>query len=109
MGIATDMKKMADDIIRDTRIKRGTWPRRDNNVGWTYALNLRQGYLVIAMDCRLPAQLTQVLGKVINKRIVVINDDNHIYLILVASVLTASISALALSSVSWYSASGSES
>ena len=54
--------KVADNIIRDSRLKRGTGPRRDDNVGWAQILDFRWGYLVIAIDCRFLAQLTQVLG-----------------------------------------------
>jgi len=64
----------ADNIIRYTRLKRGTGPRRDDNVGWTQALNFGQGYLVVAIDYRVPTQFAQVLGKVINKGIIVIDD-----------------------------------
>ena len=49
------------------------------NMGWTQALNFGQGHLVIAIDYRLPTQFAQVLGKVINKGIVVINDYDHSY------------------------------
>ena len=66
-------------------------------------------YLIIAINQWLPAQFTQILDNVIDKGVVVINDYYHIYLILIDLVLRVSTSALALSSVSWYSFSGSES
>jgi hypothetical protein len=90
----------ANNIIRHTRFNGGARSRRDDNVGWAQALNLCQGYLVITINHRFPTQFTQVLGKVVNKGIVVINDYDHIYLTPGAAILRASMSALALSSVS---------
>jgi len=70
--------KVPDNIIGDTRLKWSTGARGDDNVRWAQVLNLRQGYLVITVDHRLPAQFTQILGKVIDKGIVVIDYYDHI-------------------------------
>jgi hypothetical protein len=59
--------EVADNVVRDTCLERGAGSRGDDNVGWTQTLDLFQGYLVIAVDQRLPSQFTQVLGEVINK------------------------------------------
>jgi hypothetical protein len=70
--------KIADNIIRDTCLQRSAGSRGDDDVRGTQALNFGQGYPVITIDHRFPAQFTEVLGKVINKGIVIINQDDHL-------------------------------
>jgi hypothetical protein len=48
--------KVADKVVGDTRFKGGARSWRDDNVRRVQALNLRQGYLVMAINYRFPAQ-----------------------------------------------------
>src|SRR5271156_1845759 len=66
-------------------------------------LDLGQRHLVVTAHDRVAAQLAHVPGQVVNERVVVIDDQDH------ADVARASIRPRALSSVSRYSCSGSDS
>jgi hypothetical protein len=49
----------------------------DDNALGAETLDLGQGDLVVAADDNLPAQLTEVLGEVVRKGVVVVEQENH--------------------------------
>jgi hypothetical protein len=46
-------------------------------VGWSCRLDILQSDLVIAKDHRFPPQLTDILGQVIDKGVVVVDNEDH--------------------------------
>jgi hypothetical protein len=64
--------KMPHYLVGDARFQGGAGSRRDNNMARGKLFDLRQGNLVIAIDCWVPAQFSQVLGKVVNKGIIIV-------------------------------------
>ena len=99
------------DVIGDAGIERGAGARRDDDVAWRQPIDLLETDGIVAIDQWLPAQLTDVLGQVVYEGVIVVNEQDHLVPPVANSgtMLKARINALALSSVSRYSASGSES
>lgn len=74
--------------------------------------DLSDSDFVIPVHHRLPFQLTQILGEIVGEGIIVINNDDQLVQSPTFFALgspSAANRAFALSSVSWYSSSGSES
>ncbi len=101
--------EMAHHVVGDTSLERRARPWRDDDVAGRQRLYFLQADAVVAIDRWLPAQLTQVLSQVIDEGVVVVDDQYHFASTGCGDRLSACTSAWALSSVSWYSASGSES
>jgi len=70
--------KTAQHIVRDPRLQRGAGSGGDNNVAGTQLLDVGGANPVVAKHERLPTQLSDILGEVINKGVVVINYQNHL-------------------------------
>ncbi len=92
---------VADDVHGDTRLHRRTGPWRDDDVGRPERRDLFVRRGVVASDHRLLPQLAHVAREVIDKGVVVVDEQDH--------GASAAITPRALSSVSAYSAAGSES
>jgi hypothetical protein len=69
--------EVLDYLVRDARFKGRAGARRDNNVAGRQLFDLSHSNLVVAIDHRLPAQFPQVLGKVVNKGVIVIYYQHH--------------------------------
>src|SRR5580765_4486873 len=67
------------------------------------ALNIVERESVVAVNGRFPSQLTNISGQVVYEGVVVVDDEDHV------AKASASMIPRALSSVSRYSSSGSES
>jgi hypothetical protein len=70
--------EITDDVIGDAGFEGGTGAGRDDDMTRCHSFYPLQGDAVIAHGDRLPSQLTQILYQVIGKRVVVINDQNHV-------------------------------
>src|SRR5882762_3131688 len=93
------------DIGRDARLGRRARPGRYDDVARRERLDLCQRELIVAVHDGLAAQFPYVPCEVVDERIIVVDQENHAGI----GTLNASIRPRALSSVSRYSCSGSES
>jgi hypothetical protein len=69
--------KATHNIGRDSRLSRGTWPWRENNVARSERFDLGQGDLIVTTDDDLATQLAHVPREVVNEGVVVIDDEDH--------------------------------
>ena len=74
------LRKMLNQLNRDPRILRRTRPRRDHNPLRPQRLHLSRRQLIIAPNHHLRTQLTHILHQVVSKRIVVVENKDHINL-----------------------------
>ena len=93
----------ANDFRGDTGFGWRARSRRDEDVARCKGGDFVQRHLVAPADDGFLTQLAHVACEVVDERVVVVEDENH------GRVASASIMARALSSVSRYSCSGSES
>ena len=91
------------DLGGDASFVRRARTGRDDDVAGRQRSDFAECHLVAAPHHDVPAQLTDIASEVVDERIAVVDDENHV------PAATASISARALSSVSRYSCSGPES
>ena len=86
-------------------------PGRDHDLLRRHRLDLAERHLVVAAHAHVGAQLAEILHEVVGERIVVVDDENHVYrpTALACASSSARITARALSRVSSYSAAGFES
>src|SRR5215207_6149821 len=97
-------------IDRDPRFRRRARAWRDDDVGGRKPLDLLQRDRVIPPDERRATEFANIPGEVIDERVVVVDEEDHTCPAPTrCSRLSAAMSARALSSVSRYSSSGSES
>jgi hypothetical protein len=61
-------------LVGNPTILRGARARRNDNRAGGQSLDFGRGYLIVAIDRRLPPKLPDILGQIIDKRVVVIND-----------------------------------
>src|SRR5262249_40911444 len=88
-------------------------PGRDDDAPRGQRRHFGDGERVVALDAHLRAQLAQVLRQVVGERIVVVDEQQHVFYLIVLLVgramASARTTARALFTVSSNSASGSES
>src|SRR5947209_17788625 len=70
--------KMPDQINADTRLLRRAGPRRNQNVARIQLLDLFTSGLVVAPHLDGFTKFTQILNKVVSKRVVVVEDKHHL-------------------------------
>src|SRR5205823_13040079 len=70
-------REVPDQLNRDPRILWRARPWRDHDMRWPQRLHFRRRQLVITPHHDLSPQLTHVLHKVVGKRVVVVEDENH--------------------------------
>src|ERR1700674_759814 len=69
--------QMLDQSEGNARIRRAARTRRDQNALGYIGFNLSQGDFVIAAHDHVLAKLAQILHKVVSKRIVVVDNQDH--------------------------------
>src|SRR5207247_6986380 len=95
------LRAVLDDVGRNRRLPRRARSGGDNDVRGPECLDFLVRRSVMASYNGLIPQLAHVAGQVVDERVVVVDQQDH--------GTRAAMSPRALSSVSWYSCSGSES
>src|ERR1051326_4106519 len=71
--------KMTYNVFGDSGIRRRAGARRNNNTSRFQAVDFVQSDLIIPEYARFLAEFAQVLHQVISERIVIIDNENHIF------------------------------
>jgi len=79
--VLSPARKMADDVNADAGFLRSAGPRRNNDALRMHRFDRVHGHLVVAANFDLLAQFTEILDKVVSKRIVVIEDEDHDFIV----------------------------
>src|SRR6195256_3372902 len=74
-------RKMADQFDADTGFLRGAGPGRKHDAFGVHRFDLSDGYFVVAAKLYLSAQFAKVLDEVVSERIVVIEDEDHKFIV----------------------------
>jgi hypothetical protein len=74
-------RKMADQFDADAGFLRGAGSGRKHDAFGVHRLDLSDGYFVVATNLYLGAQFSEVLDEVVSERIVVIEDEDHEFIV----------------------------
>src|SRR6267143_5932374 len=74
-------RKMADQFNTDARFLRSAGSGRKHDAFGVHRLDLSHGHFVIAANLYLRAQFAKVLDEVVSKRVVVIEDEDHKFIV----------------------------
>src|ERR1700692_1684331 len=74
---------MTDQFDANACFLRSAWPGRNHDSVRAHGLNFFERHLVVAANLDLRAQFAQVLDEVISERIVVIEDEDHRFIVTV--------------------------
>ena len=74
-------RKMADQFDADAGLLRSAWSGGDDNSLGVHRLDLLNANFVIAADLDLSTEFAQVLDKVVGKRIVIVEDEDHVSIV----------------------------
>ncbi len=72
---------MADQFDADAGFLRGAGSGRKHDAFGVHRLDLSDGYFVVAANLYLGAQFSEVLDEVVSERIVVIEDEDHVFIV----------------------------
>ncbi len=100
--------KTLDGVARDPGFPRCARARRDDDFFRLERFDFVERNLVVKIDSDVGAKLSQIMIQVVGERIIVVDEENHLFLHCSANS-TAFSMARALLRVSWYSSAGSES
>src|ERR1700675_1370998 len=73
--------KMQDQVDADAGFLRGAGSGRKHDAFGVHRLNLSYGHFVVAANLYLGAQFAKVLDEVVSERIVVIEDEDHKFIV----------------------------
>ncbi len=74
-------RKMANQFDADAGFLRSAWSGGDDNSLGVHRLDLLNANFVIAANLDLSAEFAQVLDKVVGKRIVIVEDEDHVSIV----------------------------
>lgn len=66
-----------DEIERDARLVRCAGARRENDMRWSQCCHSLNADLIVAHGVRLGSKLAEILHEVVDKTVVVVDDENH--------------------------------
>ena len=76
-------REMTDHIDADSRFLRSARSWRNQDPFRMHRLDLAQSHLIITPNLNLRAQLTNILDKVVSKRIVIVENKDHVLIVAV--------------------------
>src|SRR5208337_4953175 len=75
---------MADQFDADAGFLGSAWSRRNDDALGVHRLDLADRHFVVAANLDLGAQFAEVLDEVVSERIVVIEDEDHEFIVAAA-------------------------
>src|ERR1700722_155889 len=73
--------EMADQVDADASLRRSAGPGRNHDAFRTHRFDLSDGHFVVTAHLDLSTQFSKILDQVVSERIVVIEDEDHAFIL----------------------------